>query len=166
MRATVLKIRQQLLLISALLLLSSPGYLMAQGYGDTRPWGRLPYNPGPPQQAEQPKRYNPWAQMREAERLPPPQYRGEADENAPEYHEPDPTYRELPERHDSLDDPRAFASPWSQHYPVTGYGRPSTPYYPGAGMPSSLWGSGYPYGGSAPYITPWPWGAPGGYGTW
>jgi hypothetical protein len=138
--------------------------VLAQGYGSARPWGRLPYSPSPQHQAEQPKRYNPWAQMREAERLPPPDYRGEADENAPTYHEPDPTYRELPERDEGLSDPRAYASPWSERYPSNAYGGRYGPHPPGAIMP---WGNPY-YGpnGGHPYLSPWSWSRPGGGWPW
>jgi hypothetical protein len=138
-----------------------PGVLMAQGYSGERPWGRLPYNPAPQYADEQPKRYNPWTQMREAKRLPPPDYRGEADDNAPKYHEPDPTYRELPKQYEELSDPRAHASPWSEHYSMPGYGY--VPPYPAGGLQG---GPGYaPYNGFNgvyPFFSPWSWGAPAG----
>jgi hypothetical protein len=152
------------------LMVMVPGIALAQGYGSERPWGRLPYSPGAQQQGETTKRYNPWAEMRESDRLPPPSYRGEADEHAPKYHEPDPTYRELPEHHGSLSDPRAYASPWSEQYRLPGYGSgypPYTPYYPAAVMPWANWG--YSYGAPAirsPYAVIPPWGGAGGAWPW
>lgn len=133
-----------------------PACVSAQGHGYERPWGRLPYSPNPQYDVEQPKRYNPWAQMRDARRLPPPEYQGEAEENAPKYEKPDPTYRELPEQREVLTDPRAHGSPWSKLYtdPVYGY----APYPPGGNVPVAPWRPHY-YGpgGSPPVFTPWYW---------
>ena len=150
---------RSVLLLAAILV---PGVVMAQGYDGGRPWARLPYSPTPHSDSERPKRYNPWTQMRETKRLPPPEYRGDADENAPKYHEPDPTYRELPKRHEELSDPRADASPWSeQRYTAPGYGY--APAYPATGTSGFPWYTPYGYGGGYPMHVPWPWSATGGW---
>lgn len=148
------------------------GNAIAQGYGEYgRPWGRLPNTHGysTPQQPGEPQRYNPWAGMREGDTLAPPEYRGEADENAPKYHEPDPKYRELPKKRESLPDPRAYASPWSEGQQFPPYGGTYAPAYPGAGNYGwrgyppgyGAFGNGpygYPWsGGGAGFPTPWPW---------
>jgi len=156
-------------LLSAFLL-AAPCLALAQGYDATRPWGQVPQRAAPAANHTQGMRYNPWAEMREVEHLPPPEYRGEADENAPKYHEPNPTYRELPQPRQPLQDPRAYASPWSAQtqYWTPDYGRGNSPYMPyawggGAGMP---WGAPYgmpgigsPYGFLQPwggFVGPWP----------
>ena len=155
-------------LLSFATLIALHGSVLAQGYGDNgRPWGRLPHVPGysTSQQSAQPQRYNPWAGMREGDRLAPPEYRGEADENAPKYHEPDPKYRELPKKQESLPDPRAYASPWSEGRQLSPYGAGYAPMYPGAG---AYWGQGFPpYNGAfgnGMYGYPWP-GSGGGFAT-
>lgn len=137
--------------VLALCALFCTGAATAQGYANQRPWARLPYTPEPQYYAEQPKRYNPWAQMGKANRLPPPDYHGEADENAPTYDQPDPAYRELPEQREVLSDPRAYASPWSKDYAPQGYGY--TPYYP-----MTPWHNPYPgLPGIYPHFSPWLW---------
>lgn len=137
-----------------------PACASAQGAGYERPWGRLPYSPLPHYEVEQPTRYNPWAQMRDARRLAPPDYHGEAEENAPKYEKPDPAYRELPKQREVLSDPRAYGSPWSKLNadPVFGY----APYYPGGSGPISPWQSPF-YGlhGSPRVFSPWFWQLPG-----
>jgi hypothetical protein len=147
-----------------LLVLLLPGVVLAQGYAVERPWGRLPYQPAPQQADKPPERYNPWRQMRDADRLPPPAYRGEADEKAPVYpKEPDPAYRELPRSREVLRDPRAYSSPWSgQERGVPGYGYP--PAYPSGAYIPAPWMAPYNgyYGPYSPY-SPLPWGGAGGW---
>lgn len=158
--------------MSFAVLLALSGSGQAQGYGEPgRPWGRLPSNPGysATEKSDRPQRYNPWAGMREGDRLPPPEYRGEADEKAPKYHDPDPKYRERSKKQESLPDPRAYASPWAEGEPLPAYGGSLTPLYPGTGR---YWGAGIPlyYGGygsgfygyhwpgnNSGFGRPWPW---------